>query len=123
MIVRAIKNNEDMARRAWVFCRGLTAYKKEQPAVSQIIKSSLLEFKNDCYFALQNGIDWLTRLGSKNQKELLDSDIQQTIQNQWGVLNIKDFQSIVLERAYSCTCNVYTIFSEDAYLFNFSTNI
>lgn len=123
MLVRAIKNNQDMASREWVFCRGLSAYKKEQSAVSQGIKSALLEFQNDCYFALQNGIDWLTRLGSKNQKELLDNDIIITIQNRWGVVNVTDFKSSVLERAYSCSCNVYTIFSQDAYLFEFTQNI
>ena len=123
MLVRAIKNNEDMAQRAWVFCRGLSAYKKEQTAISQIIKSSLLEFQNDCYFALQNGIDWLTRLGSKNQKELLDGDIQNIIQNCWGVLSVQNFQSSVMERAYSCSCDVYTVFSQDAYTFNFSNSI
>lgn len=123
MLVRAIKNNEDMAQRAWVFCRGLSAYKKEQTAISQIIKSSLLEFQNDCYFALQNGIDWLTRLGAKNQKELLDGDIQNIIQNCWGVLSVQNFQSSVMERAYSCSCDVYTVFSQDAYTFNFSNSI
>ena len=123
MLVRAIKNNEDMSKRAWVFCRGLSAYKKDQAGISQGIKSGLLEFQNDCYFALQNGIDWLTRLGSKNQKELLDNDIQNIISNRWGVLNIQDFQSSVIERAYSCSCNVYTVFSPDSYQFNFTQNI
>lgn len=123
MLVRAVKNNQDMSKRAWVFCRGLSAYKNQQSAISQIIKSSLLEFKNDCYFALSNGIDWLTRLGSKNQKELLDNDIQDIILSRWGVLNIFDFQSSVMERAYSCTCNVYTVFSSDPYQFNFTQNI
>ena len=123
MLVRVIKNNEDMSKRAWVFCRGYSAYKNEKPAIAQIINSSLLEFQNDCYFALQNGIDWITRLGAKNQKSLLDNDIQNIIQNCWGVLSVQDFQSLVIERSYSCTCNVYTVFSEDAYSFNFSNSI
>ena len=123
MITRAIKNNQDSSRRVWVFCRGLSAYKKEQKSIEQDVKSALLEFKNDCFWALQNGIDWLTRLGSKNQKELLDNDIVKTIQNRFGVISVQDFQSSVIERAYSCQCNVYTIFSQDSFLFTFSTSI
>lgn len=123
MITRAIKNNQDSSRRVWVFCRGLSAYKKEQKSIEQDIKSALLEFKYDCFFALQNGIDWKTRLGAKNQKELLDDDIQEVIQNRFGVISVQNFQSNVLDRAYSCQCNVYTIFSQDSFLFTFSTTI
>lgn len=123
MIVRAIKNNQDMSGREWVFCRGYTAYKKEQYAIEQDIKSALLEFENDCFFALQNGIDWIERLGSKNQKELLDNDILETIQNRFGVVSVQDFSSVVTDRAYSCSCNVYTIFSADAFLFEFTQGV
>lgn len=123
MLVRAISNNQDSSSREWVFCRGLSAYKNEQKAIEQDIKSALLEFQNDCFFALQNGIDWITRLGSKNQKELLDSDIITTIQERYGVLNVQNFLSIVTDRTYSCSCNVYTIFSEDAYLFEFTQTV
>jgi len=123
MITRAIKNNQDSSGRVWVFCRGYSAYKKEQKSIEQDIKSALLEFKNDCFWALQSGIDWLTRLGAKNQKELLDDDVQEVIQNRFGVISVQDFQSNVIERVYSCQCNVYTIFTQDSYLFTFSTSI
>lgn len=123
MITRAIKNNEDSSRRVWVFCRGLTAYKKEQKSIEQDIKSALLEFKYDCFWALQSGIDWLTRLGAKNQKELLDNDVIRTIQNRFGVISVQDFQSNVVDRTYACQCDVFTIFSQDSYLFTFSTSI
>jgi hypothetical protein len=123
MIVRAISNNQDSSSRDWVFCRGLSAYKTGQKAIEQGIKSDLLEFQDDCFFALQNGIDWLERLGSKNQKDLLDKDIIEIISNRYGVVSVQDFQSIVTDRAYSSTCNVYTIFSEDAFLFEFSQGI
>ena len=123
MLVRAISNNQDSSSREWVFCRGLTAYKNGQKAIEQDVKSALLEFQDNCFFALQNGIDWLTRLGSKNQKELLDEDIVNVIQSRYGVLSVQDFQSIVTDRVYSCTCNIYTIFSQDAYLFEFTQRI
>lgn len=123
MLVRAISNNQDSSSREWVFCRGYSAYKNGQKAIEQDIKSALLEFQDDCFFALQNGIDWLTRLGAKNQKELLDTDIVTTIENRYGVLSVQNFYSVVTDRAYSCTASVYTIFSEDAFLFEFTQGI
>lgn len=123
MLVRAISNNQDSSSREWVFCRGLSAYKNGQKAIEQDIKSALLEFQDDCFFALQNGIDWITRLGSKNQKELLDADIVNIISNRYGVVDVQDFQSIITDRSYSSSCNVYTIFSEDAYLFEFTQTV
>ncbi len=123
MIVRSVINNEDNSSRVWCFCRGYSAYKKEQKAIEQGIKSALLEFKNDCFWALQSGIDWKTRLGFKNQKELLDDDIMEIIENHYGVLNVQDFESAVVERAYTSRCYVYTIFSEDGILLDFSQNI
>lgn len=123
MIVRAIKNNEDNSSREWVFCRGLTAYKTEQKAIEQDVKSALLEFKNDCFWALQSGIDWLTRLGSKNQKELLDNEIIDIIKNRYGVIKVENFESAIVERAYNSTCNIYTIFSEKSLLLEFTQNI
>lgn len=123
MLIRAVANDEAQTSRTWVFCRGLSAYKKEQPSVKQDIKSSLLEFKRDCFWALQNGIDWPTRLGSRNQKELLDNDIINVIQNVYGVVSVQDFQSSIIERSYSSQCNIYSIYSQDSFLFEFSMNI
>lgn len=123
MITRAITNNNDNSKRTWVFCRGLSAYKKGQAARVQDIKSALLEFKYDCYWALQSGIDWLLRLGTTNQKELLDEDIVNIISNRYGVVSVQNFYSVVIDRTYTCKCDVYTIFSEDSALFEFSTSI
>ena len=122
MLIRAVhKDNEN--HKEWVFCRGLSAYKTGQKAIEQDIETALYEFTNDCYFALNNGINWLVRLGYHNQKELLDSDIYNTIENRYGVLSISYFTSNVYNRAYQCNCKVYTIFSEDFIDLNFSIEV
>lgn len=122
MKTRAVKEIQ-YGRYEWVFCRGLSAYKSGQASIEQDIRSSLLEFENDAFWALQNGIDWVTRLGYPNQKELLDNDIINTIQGRYGVLGIDEFQSVVVDRAYTATCNVYTIFSQSPIPFTFSNSI
>ena len=103
----------------WCFGAGLSTYKTEEKAIEQDIESSLLEWKNNCFFALNHGIDWRTRLGSKNQKELLDADVIKTISNRYGVYDVTDFVSVVEDRSYTCQCRVITMFSQDV---NFSFN-
>ncbi len=120
MLLRSISNNQDSGSRTWVFGRGYTSYKSGQVAIEQDIKSALLEFENDCYWALQNGIDWLTRLGYHNQKEALDDDVIRTIESRDGVLNVENFFSQIIDRTYLSKCEVYTIYSENPILFNFN---
>lgn len=123
MLLRAVLNNQESSSRTWVFGRGYSSYKSGQSAVAQDIKSSLLEFENDCYWALQNGIDWQTRLGYHNQKDLLDEDILSTIQERSDVLSVEDFESQVFDRTYLAQCKIYSIYSENPINFTFNQGV
>lgn len=123
MLVRAISNNQDSSSRNWVFGRGYSSYKSGQSAVAQDIKSALLEFENDCYWALQNGIDWLTRLGFHNQKEALDNDVINTIQSRSGVIAVQNFESQAIDRSYFAQCQVISIYSENPINFSFNQGV
>lgn len=105
----------------WTFGQSTTNYVNGIHAVAIDNKMKLLEFTNDCFFALQNGIPWLERLGMKNQKQLLDQDVIRIAQSVEGTLNITNFQSTVSDRHYSCSYNVYSIYSADAQPINFDT--
>lgn len=107
MLIRNIDDNND-----WTFGQSQTNYVTGQNAVVLDIKLKLQEWLNDCFFALQNGIPWDIRLGSKNQKELLDSDILKIAKSVEGVLNIYNFESIVLNRRYRAQFSVYTRYSD-----------
>ena len=116
MQVRAIRKDEE-GYSEWQFGHSLSDYKLEQNQIVQDIYTALYEWKYDCFFALQNGIDWYTRLGYKGQKPLLDNDIANVIQNRKGVLSVFDFTSTIEERHYYCSCKVFTEYS------NMETNI
>lgn len=119
MLVRAIiKDNEDFSE--WQFGHSFADYKNKQNQIVQDIYTALNEWKYDCFFALENGIDWHTRLGNKNQKELLDNDIINVIQNRIGVLSVFNFDSTVTGRHYTCKCGVFTEFSENEANIEFS---
>lgn len=121
MKVRAIQKNNN-GSFDFVFGQGFTSYKKDEKEIEQDILCGLNEWKNDCFWALQNGIDWRNRLGLKNQQELLDNDIIEVIKSREGVLDVIDFESMVTDRLYSCKCSIYTIFSEN-FIFTYSKGI
>lgn len=125
MLVRTARktDNSESGLYDWVYMRGYSAYKTEQNAIMQDIETALYEFQNNCYWALDNGIDWVTRLGYHNQKNLLDNDIQDLINNRYGVLQVSDFQSNVTGREYSCSCIVYTIYSREGAPVNFTIEV
>lgn len=119
MLVRAIrKDNQGFSE--WLFGHSFADYRTGQNQIAQDIYTALYEWKYDCFFALENGIDWYTRLGSKGQKELLDQDIINVIQSREGVLSVFEFDSNVVERHYSCSCKVFTEFSGNEINIEFS---
>lgn len=97
----------------WKFGHSNSDYVKEAYAVALDIKLKLQEWYRDCFFAEQNGIDWQTRLGTHNQKELLDNDVQRISRSVEGVLSIFGFNSFVDGRRYHCEFKVYQSFSTD----------
>lgn len=109
MRIRNIDNNND-----WRFGKGLSDYVRDAYAVGLDIKLRIQEWYNDCFFDLQKGIDWETRLGYKNQKDLLDADIYTIASNVEGVLSIYDFNSMLDGRRYKCSFMVYQQYSTES---------
>ena len=104
----------------WDWCFGYADYSKELNAVLLDIQMRLKEWYEDCFFNLTQGIPWNIRLGSHNQQQLLDEDVQNTVQSVEGVLSVYDFTSNVINRRYTCQFNVYTAYSTQPVLVNFT---
>ena len=119
MLVRAIRRDNN-GFEEWCFGHSFGDYKSEQSQIAQDIYTALYEWKYDCFFALENGIDWHTRMGKKSQKELLDDDVLNTIRNRQGVLSVYDFNSTLNDRNYTCTCNVFTEYSDAPFTVDFT---
>jgi hypothetical protein len=109
MLIRNIDGNND-----WKFGKGKTDYVKDAYAVGLDIKLRLQEWYQDCFFNLQNGIPWTIRLGEKNQKELLDNDIYEIATSTEGVLSIYNFVSQLDGRRYTCSFEVYQVYSTES---------
>lgn len=119
MLVRALQKDKE-GYSEWSFGHSLADYKSGVNQIIQDIYTALYEWKYNCFFALENGIDWSTRLGYKNQKDLLDQDIIEIIENRQGVLSLSNFNSNLENRHYYSSCEVYTDYSVEPVIIEFS---
>jgi len=107
MIIRKVDANND-----WRFGHGLSDYNQNENAIDENIKTRLLSWVGDCFFALQEGVDWRNRLDVGQQAALRD-EIASVILQSFGVIAIN---SIELDfngqtRLAIIRANIQTIFS------------
>ena len=98
MIVRALDANGD-----WTFGSGKQNYLSALNALKQQIVTRLKSWKGNCFFALQDGVDWNNYLdiGTKN---LLDLDIKRVVLQTGGVLRMRNYSSILAPKIGPCRC-------------------
>ncbi len=84
-MVRALDANGD-----WTWGRGKNDYLQRNAAIEQNIQTRLLSFLGDCYFKINDGIDWFTFMGSKGSQNqvALNLAINATILNTEGVVDL-----------------------------------
>ena len=119
MKIRRLDSNGD-----WDFGHSVSSYYIDNAqSVGLNIITRLREWYRDCFFALDKGIDYPTRLGSFNQKENLDNDIQYIILNSQDVIDITEFDSTFDRntRHYTFSAKVLHIYSDEALPIYFST--
>ena len=107
MIFRALDENKD-----WTFGKGLNNYKSENAAVGLNISTRINSWLNDCFFDLTAGIDWYNRLGSKNQRELLEQDLRRIILQSEDVTGINSFSTSLIDRKFRADYDISTIYTE-----------
>ena len=101
----------------WAFGYGKQSYFVRSQAVSVDIGTSLKMFLNDCFFALNTGIDWWNLLGGKNptaQNEIV-MQCRRTIAGVDGVVRINSVDAVFssTERRLSVTYNIDTVYSQN----------
>lgn len=107
MIFRNLNSEND-----WTFGKGKNNFATENEAISLNIKTRIKSWLGDCFFATDAGIDWINRLGSKNQRELLEADLRNIILQSEGVAGILSFTSELINRQFSATYEITTIYSK-----------
>jgi hypothetical protein len=110
MIFRNLDENND-----WEFGQGKTNYLSGAPAIGLNLKTRMLSWVGDCFFATKAGIDWANRLGSKNQYALLIADLKRLTLTSYGVTGLTSFNASQVVRALTVDEAVNTFYSQ-AYL-------
>lgn len=95
----------------WQFGRGVQSYKSDVAALKQNISTRLKSWKNDCFFAMDDGVDWANYLDI-GMKTYLDVDIRRVILQTAGVLRLDDYSSTLdaTARKVTISCKVLTVF-------------
>ncbi len=100
----------------WTFGTSqLSLYRDNGLAVSQAVKTRLLEWTNDCFFNQTAGIDYRVRLGNKNQIKQLDADIRKIITETEGVVALTSYDSYLEDRKLTVIFTVYHLYSTQPY--------
>jgi hypothetical protein len=84
MIIRKVDDNND-----WHFGKGLNDYAFDEAAIQQNVRSRILSWFGDCFFALQDGVDWKARL-DKGQKDALRADLKAALLQSFGVVAVNE---------------------------------
>lgn len=104
MIVRAVddKNN-------WIFGKGSSSYKNNIDAFIQTVETKIKEWKNDCFFNQDAGIDWVSRLGKSNPS-FLQADLKTIISGIEEVIAVEDVSITKQARNLTISYNVSSIY-------------
>lgn len=108
MIIANLDENHD-----FMFGQGIANYLSGNAAIALNIETRILSWVGDCFFDKQAGIDWSNRLGSKNQRTLLEADLQRILLQSYGVTGIVSFTTSLNGRAFFAQYNINTIFSRN----------
>ena len=108
MRVRGLDENGD-----WLFGSGKSSYKVSEIALAQNIKTRLLEWKTDCFFNNDAGVDWKNRLGKPNEIPLLKEEIKTVILKTEGVSELLELNFSFANRKFSASYIVKTVFSQN----------
>jgi hypothetical protein len=96
----------------WTFGRGTATYARTEKAIELNIRTRLLSWKGDCFFAQQDFVDWFSRL-DRGQVANLNSELQTVILQSFGVVAINSFSAVLnnATRVVLINYNIATIYS------------
>ncbi len=105
------------ASNDWTFGQGVGSYFRREQALAADIKTSLLFFLNDCFFAMTTGVDWWNLLGAKNPAAQVNIVLQTraAIVSREGVVRVNSVDVVVnrITRRATIRFNLDSIYSRN----------
>ena len=104
---RNLDNNND-----WTFGNNLGNYVTEQQEIAINLKTRIMSFLGDCFFATDEGIDWWNLLDYRYQ-DRLENAVQEVIKNTPGVTAINNIDILIgANRKITLQYDIQTIYSQ-----------
>lgn len=108
MAFRNLDGNHD-----WTFGVGRNNYVTENQEVALNIKTRVLSFIGDCFFAPLEGIDWWHLL-EYNRREEMENAVMNTIATTNNVVNVNQIESFLnSRREITLGYNIDTVFTSN----------
>jgi len=108
MIIRKIDSSGD-----WQFGKGVQDYATGLKAIEQNIRTRLLSWQNDCFYALEEGLDYRNLL-DKGQQDNLTQAVKTIILASYGVTAVTTITATLgSDRKLSITYTADTIYSKN----------
>lgn len=110
MKIRALDSGGD-----WEFGRGLQSYLVDQQAIEENVATRLRQFLGDCFWAVEQGVDWFSLLGVKGPQTqaAIVLAARQVIAESYGIVRINSVEASTDATTRRCTVayNTDSIFS------------
>lgn len=96
----------------WTFGNGIGSYVTEEQEIALNVKTRIMSFLGDCFFATDEGIDWWNLLDYRYQ-DRLENAVQDVIKNTPGVTAINSVDVLVgANRQIRLQYDIQTIYSQ-----------
>lgn len=95
----------------WTFGKGVSGYATAEAAIELNIRTRLQSWKGNCFFGLDDFVDWLGRL-DKGQQINLNNELKNVILQSFGVIGVNSIVGSLNDdtRHYSVTYDIQTIY-------------
>lgn len=105
-MIRALDVNHD-----WTFGQSQSNYLNENMEIKQNVECRIISFLGDCFFAVNDGIDWFNLL-ERNKLEELENAVQQDIIETDGVTAVNEIDVLLgSDRKLFLSYNIDTIYT------------
>lgn len=106
MLFRALDSQDD-----WIFGKGINSFTTGRDAMILNIKTRIKQWKGECFFDIQGGVDWNNFLDI-GTKDLLDADLHRVILASDGVIRIDGYTSTLdtITRTISVEATLFTVY-------------
>jgi hypothetical protein len=101
-----------VSQNDWSFGKGLNDYSRDEKAVEMNIKTRLLSWVGDCFFAPLEGVDWRSRLDIGQQADL-EEELKSVLIQSFGVVGVNSLSANFsgTTRNITITYSAQTIYS------------